>query len=127
MYMVNAALYIGADPLSFNDISLIKKSIKMFGFVNIILDRKNRDAEYDKYYLNYINRSDIIHHDLKQLGITQYKIIPVDETVQQIIVQNNFSVFILNLDYQKITNFRIAQNIRQFCSTDVDIIYIYTR
>ena len=63
--MCRVALYIGADPFTFNDLDIVKKSIETFGFVNIFLDRKNRDAEYKQYLLNYSDRTDIIRHDLR--------------------------------------------------------------
>ena len=58
--MKNVALYIGADPFTFNDLDIVKKSIDLCGFINIFLDRKNRDAEYKQYLLNYADRSDIL-------------------------------------------------------------------
>lgn len=61
--MRNAALYIGADPFTFNDMDIVRKCLDMFGFINIFLDRKNRDPEYRQYFLNYMDRADIRQYE----------------------------------------------------------------
>ena len=119
--MKQTALYIGADPLTNNDLDIICKSIHTFMFVNILLDRANRDAEYSHYMLNYDDRSDIIRHELKERKITEYRIIPVDETVQGVIRKNDISTLVLNFDYQHITNFKMM-NIFKVIIPDVNLV-----
>lgn len=107
----NTALYIGADPLTFNDQDLIKKCINAFGFIYIILDRKNRDAEFDRYYLSYADRADIIKHDMAQYK-DFFQILPADLTIQKVISDNNITNLVLNLDYQKETGFKMQSAMR---------------
>ena len=107
--MKNVALYIGADPFTFNDLDLVKKTIDLCGFINIFIDRKNRDAENKQYLLNYADRSDIIKHDLKQNEITEYRIIPIDETFEKAMAENNIHTLFLNFDYQSNIDFRMMK------------------
>lgn len=111
----DVALYIGADPLTFNDISIIQKTIKTFGFVTVILDRKNRDAEYKEYFLNYADRLDIMKHDLRDLKVRDYRILPIDETVQKTLADNKIDTLVLNLDYQRATDFRMMTILQEVC------------
>lgn len=111
----DAALYIGADPLTFNDIALIKKTISVFGYVTILLDRKNRDAEFKEYFLNYSDRLDIIRHDMKELKIHDYQVVPIDETVQKTLNDNHIGTIVLNLDYQKSIRFRMMTILQEVC------------
>lgn len=121
--MKNAALYIGADPFTFNDMDLVVKSIETFGFIHIFLDRKNRDAEYSEYLLNYSDRSEIIRHDLKQKGITGFSITPVDETFELAMKNNMIDTLVLNFDYQQTTEFRMFK-ILQLVNPELNIFLL---
>ena len=121
--MCRVALYIGADPFTFNDLEIVKKSIETFGFVNIFLDRKNRDAEYKQYLLNYSDRTDIIRHDLRYAQIENYKIIPVDETFEKAISENNIQTLLLNFDYQANVDFRMMK-VMQYINPNLNIMLI---
>lgn len=116
-----AALYIGADPLTFNDISLIEKCIQSFGFITILLDRKNRDTGYREYYLNYADRMNIIKHDLAERKITQYHIVPIDESVQYALSHNDIQTLVLNLDFQQTISFRMLKILQEVCP-DLNIL-----
>lgn len=121
--MKNVALYIGADPFTFNDLDLVKKSIDLCGFINIFLDRKNRDAEYKQYLLNYTDRADIIKHDLKQHGIVDYRIIPIDETFEKAMSENDIHSLFLNFDYQSNTDFRMMK-VMQYVNPNLNIMLL---
>lgn len=107
--MNNTALYIGADPFTFNDLDIVNKAIDTFGFINIFLDRKNRDAADKSYFLNFTDRADIIRHDLKQAKVCNYKIIPIDETFEKAMAENDIHTLLLNFDYQANINFRMMK------------------
>lgn len=123
MCMKNVALHIGADPFTFNDLDIVKKSIDLCGFINIFLDRKNRDAEYKQYLLNYADRSDIIKHDLKAQGIVDYKIIPIDKTFEKAMYENDIHTLFLNFDYQANTDFRMMK-VMQYVNPNLNIMLL---
>lgn len=119
--MGNTALYIGADPCTFNDVELVRKAVRTFGFVRIFLDRKNRDAENKQYLLSYQDRSDILRRDLKAAGVDGYEISPVDETFEKAVKDNGVGTLVLNFDYQQNTGFRMFKILQQV-SPDLDIL-----
>lgn len=123
--MRNAALYIGADPFTFNDMDIVRKCLDMFGFINIFLDRKNRDPEYQQYFLNYMDRADIIRHGMKDAGISPdvYSIIPIDETVEMAMTQNRIQILVLNFDYQYNTNFRLYKTL-QYVNPNLNVVLL---
>lgn len=121
--MNKVALYIGADPFTFNDLDVVKKSIEIFDFVNIFLDRKNRDAEHKQYLLNYSDRADVIKHDLKQEHIENYKIIPIDETFEKAMNENNIQTLLLNFDYQANVDFRMMK-VLQYVNPNLNILLL---
>lgn len=121
--MCKAALYIGADPFTFNDLDIVQKAIDTFGFINIFLDRKNRDAEHKQYLLNYADRTDIIKHDLKQEQIENYKIIPVDETFEKAMNEHEIQTLLLNFDYQANVDFRMMK-VMQYVNPNLNIMLI---
>lgn len=109
------AVYIGADPFTFNDMELVKRVIRSFGYATILLDRKNRDAKYERYMLNYADRADIIRHDLNKAGLKEYRICPIDETVQKAVTELGITTVVLNLDYQKTTGFNMMNVMQRIC------------
>lgn len=123
--MKNAALYIGADPFTFNDMDIVRKCLDMFGFISIFLDRKNRDPEYQQYFLNYMDRADIIRHSMKDDGIGQdrYSIIPIDETVEKAMTENQIQILVLNFDYQYNTSFRLYKTM-QYVNPGLNVLLL---
>lgn len=69
------SIFLNADPFMNHDVEAIRSALQIYSHVDIILDRK---WQRNDYLLSFADRCDIINHDLKAAGITQYEIVPND-------------------------------------------------
>lgn len=65
------ALFLEADPFTKSDAEVIKKLLRTYSFVDIILDRKQ---QLDNYIMSFAERSDIIKFNLKEEKIENFQI-----------------------------------------------------
>lgn len=79
------AIYMKADPFMKKDLETIRSMLKLYSFVDIILDRKWQNG---RYLLPFSERKDIVDRDLGNAGIVDYRIIPNDSSRYKTALEN---------------------------------------
>lgn len=69
------AICMKADPFMKKDLETVRSLLKLYSAVDIILDRKWQN---NKHLLSFSERKEIIDRDMRQAGLSNYRIIPND-------------------------------------------------
>ena len=108
------AIFLKADPFMKKDLELIQKVQKIYKHVSIVLDRK---WQRDDYLLTFSERSEIIHHDLREAGVTNYSIIPNDTTKYETVNQSGIKNLVI-----EINQFSDLDSIQDDCDLDAEMV-----
>lgn len=120
--MNRCALFLEADPFTKSDLQVIKSLLKTFGYVDIILDRKQ---QLDNYTLSFVERSDIIKHDLKEQGIENYQIHANDTSKYDSVFKNVFkNVAIIISNHSNLDEIFARTKILKGIINDINIIFV---